>query len=187
VISMFAALHFPNPAAGVGEMRRVVKPGGHVMVSIGAPRPAPGPGLVKHVLRRLTAEAKALRTPRMRAPARIVAMAREAVPDPPEQVLSEWDSSGQPSTLVAAANSAGLTELKSGWVGNEVSYATAEDFWDAQLAIVTEARKRLHQAPAEVTERLHREFVKEAQDVLSRGGQLIYPHGAFYVCGRAPG
>jgi ubiquinone/menaquinone biosynthesis C-methylase UbiE len=186
VVSLFAALHFPDPAAACAEMRRAVKPGGRVLVAIGSPRPTARPQLARHVIRRLADEAMGLARPRLRAPGLVTKLAKEAVPEPPERVLSTWDSSDQPRTIVDSVKAAGLSYLGSGWVGHETVYTSAEDYWDANFAIVTEARKRLVQADPEVTERVREEFLRRARKVLDRGGKLVYPHGAFFARAERP-
>lgn len=61
VVSLFVPLHLPGPAAAVREMRRVLKPGGRLVVGVGrGPRLASRAGVVQ-AARRVAAEVGAAR------------------------------------------------------------------------------------------------------------------------------
>jgi hypothetical protein len=107
----------------------------------------------------------------------------ERVPELAESEETEWQSDDPTGRLVEFVRAAGLREIDTHWYGHLLSFDSAADYWEAQTAIVTRARKRLLALSPDRVAQLRGEFLVEAERVLERGGKLYYPYGAFYVTG----
>ena len=71
-------------------------------------------------------------------------------------------------------------ELHEEFRANEVVFRSPEEFWEAQAAIVTEARKRLLAASPEEAAAARGEFLRRA-----RGKRLVYPYQARFIRARS--
>lgn len=183
VTSLCAVAHFPALTKAMGEMRRVMKPGGRLVVAIGAGRPGISAALVPYAARRVLGIATGWIRPRMRAPGVMERFIEARVAELPQREETMW-AGGNPSlSLRQHVVQAGFEDVRSDWVGHTVRFASAESFWEAQVAIITAVRKRLQQLPEDRVELLHSEFVGRAQAVLESGGELLYPYGAYFITG----
>ena len=186
VVSMCAILHFPDAPRAVREMRRVLRPGGRLVVTFGSSRPRRPLDVAVHGGRSI---ARAL-TPwraELRGPRRLTELAEASLPEPVEPAVAEWADAGSVTPrLRAALRDAGLVDIRASWFGREEPYETADELWEAQTTMVTPVRKRIAAAPADLVEELHRRFLTEANAVLARGGRLVYPYGTLALSASAP-
>jgi len=179
VLSLCAVLHFPDIDNAVAEMRRVLRPGGTLVIGFGAGRPTNLLPLALHSAKRAITLARAHGRPELRGPSLLLRLAAELLPEPDEPALATWPAlKGPLPRLREALRRAGFDDPDVNWVGHEVHYDSARDLWDAQTTIVTEVRSRIASADATSVDDLRRRFELEADRVLSRGGRLVYPYGA---------
>ena len=170
VISLCAVIHFPDIGRAIGEMHRVLRPGGRLAIAFGHGRPVSVAGVVSRVRARV-------RVPRRRlvAPDALRDAVVERFPRPADD-LTTWALSDPLHRVRAELRAHGFRDVRRSWWGHEVRFDSAEEFWDAQVAIVTEARKRLQAAPANVVEEVRAAFVAGAD-----GAELVYPYQAVFL------
>jgi ubiquinone/menaquinone biosynthesis C-methylase UbiE len=184
VVSLCAILHFPDAPRAIGEMRRVVRPGGCVVVMFGSNRPRRLRDIAVHGGRRVLRAVTPWRA-ELRGTHRLVELTDEVLPASDESPVAEWADAGHVTTrLRAAMREAGLRDAGAFWFGREQPYADAEELWEAQTTLVTSVRKRVADAAPDRAAELHRRFVAEADAVLARGGRLVYPYGTAALVGR---
>ncbi len=178
VISFSSIMHLPDPEQAISEMCRVLKPGGRLVTSYTAVRPV----RFKERLRfDLTYAARRLFRPQgplMRAPEALRRVADRHLPSLRLPAEPEWFRSGGPSRIAAAIRTAGCVDLRHSWVGRDIYFNSATEYYDAQVMIDSDLRTRLTEAAPEEREAVRREFVEAAREVLKRGGTLVYPFGA---------
>jgi ubiquinone/menaquinone biosynthesis C-methylase UbiE len=184
VTSLCAVRHFPNIARGLAEMHRVLKPSGVLVVSFGYARPIAPLKLVSHIAKRVVGKILDPVYPQLIGPVYLTRLAHDLLPEPIQVVNTDWGNHVNPKAeLLRHIRKAGFKKVEASWWGHEVIFDSVDEFWKAQTSIVTEVRKRLMGAPPEAVERLKELFFKKAEDVLKRGGQLIYPYGAYFARG----
>ncbi len=182
-----AVRHFPDIARSLTEMRRVLKPGGRLVVSFGYGRPVAPVSLGLHVTKRILGKILNPVRPQIVGPGFLTHLAYRLLPTPKQVVDTEWGEHGNPrAELVQRVRETGFERVKPSWWGHQLIFDSVEEFWEAQTSIVTKVRKRLIEAPPEAVEQVKQIFFKKADNVLTRGGQLIYPYGAFYVVAMKP-
>jgi ubiquinone/menaquinone biosynthesis C-methylase UbiE len=188
VVSLFALLHFPDPAAALKEMYRVLKPGGTLVIGVGsAPRLASLAGfraLLKAVPEKLNAAlGRELRAPAMldKLVARHIAASQEM-----EESDLAHSHSNRSESVLRLVKSAGFQEVTSDWFGHRASIENPADFWEIQRTFSSLSRKRLERASPKEVESLEKEFFSDCNRVQSKGGRLVYPFAAFYVKAKRP-
>jgi ubiquinone/menaquinone biosynthesis C-methylase UbiE len=186
VISLCAVRHFPNIERALAEMRRVLKPGGGLVVSYGHGRPITPLPLARHIARRLLGKILHPIRPQLVGPAYLTRLATRLLPEPTQAIDTEWGGRDPQGALVRYVRDAGFERVEPSWWGHEVIFDSAQEFWEAQTSIVTQVRKRLVEAPPDAVASLKRAFLSKAETILQRGGKLIYPYGAFYVSASRP-
>lgn len=87
-------------------------------------------------------------------------------------------------SVPALIQAAGFQDVRTEWQGQQTVVNTPEEFWELQTTFSSLSRKRLAAASPEIVAQLRQDFITSCQDVLSRGGELVYPTGALVVFGR---
>ena len=81
---------------------------------------------------------------------------------------------------------AGFCQIRRDSVTHELRFYSPEEFWDAQAAIVTLARKQLVKLPDVIRVEIRNRYIERARETLRRGGLLVYPYGAYFVIATKP-
>lgn len=186
VISLCAVRHFPNIAGAISQMYRVLKPGGHLVVSFGYHRPIAPVPLSLYIIKRAYQRSIRQFKPQIIGPSYLTNLAEQLLPQPEQVVDTEWGDHNPQGALFRLIKESGLKQVQKSWWGHEVIYNSADEFWDAQVSVVTKVRKRVSEAEPEKAALLKQTFMEAAENVLKRNGKLVYPYGAFYVAGIKP-
>lgn len=187
VISLCAVFHFPAITDALSEMYRVLKPGGRLTVSFGYVRPISPYNLAVYfgfeIFRRMLQPVR----PVLKAPEDLLKVIRSRDSSHEEELHTEWSRHRPRLALFREVKNAGFQDVRRDWVGHEWRCGSPEEFWDAQIAIVTHVRKRLRKFPDQTREEIRQQYLEKAKTVLERGGSLAYRYGAYMVSGIKPG
>lgn len=185
VISLCGILHFPDVESAISEMFRVLRPGGHLAVAYGAGHPQYGVGLLRHKIKRVLQVSK---QPCLFAPAILCKLAaKELGHGHDDGVLTAWSKHHPERHIIKTMRRAGFHGMSHAWHGHDVEFSSPDMYWEAQLSIVTDVRKRLEQSTVpDVQEHLKSQFLTEARKVVSAGGKLLYPYGAVFIKATKP-
>jgi ubiquinone/menaquinone biosynthesis C-methylase UbiE len=186
VLSLYALRHFPRPEAALAEMRRVLRPGGRVVVAVGS-----GPRLLsRHGLaaayRRIRSVMRGLRGARdLVACGYLNELVAQHLPSTEPDEEAGWTREHHvPSSVPRMMQAAGFERIQSTWAGHDGIVDSREDFWGVQVTFSSVARKRLAAASADAIARLRRDFDAGCACAQEAGGRLRYPTGALIVTGR---
>ncbi len=188
VLSLFALLHFPDPVVALGEMFRVLRPGGKLVVAVGSGPPWFSFFGLFHRLRRVPDLLLASHGKRLFAPDFLNALVERMIPanGKAEETTLARTHHNRAHSLPALIRKAGFGRLRSYWQGQQTIVASPEEFWDLQRTFSSIGRKRLLEAAPEKAALVRSEFLKTCREVQLRGGKLVYPIGAFYVVAERP-
>ncbi len=188
VLSLFALLHFPRPLSALGEMFRVLRPGGRLVIAVGSRPPLLSFDGLFHRFKRLPDVWRTLTGHQLTAPAFLNGMVDNYFPVSHHSEESQLASSSldRTSKVVKLIRAAGFARVQTSWIGNQTIVTSPEEFWAMQRTFSTIARKRLHWARPEKVADLKIEFVNACSLVQQRGGRLVYPLTAFYVRAQRP-
>lgn len=147
----------PDPLKAVGEMVRVVRPGGVVATYMWD---IPGGGLPLEPIH------VAMRT------------AGIDTPNPPGFAVAQRDR------MQALWQEAGLQSVESRVISIEVSYSGFDDFWDSNSVPIGPAGQAIHRLSADKQEQLKAQLRKQLP--AGAGGRIAYKAWANAVKGRVP-
>lgn len=188
VVSLFALLHFPDPAIALKEMFRVLKPGGALVVAVGSAPPWLSWQGVAHFLSLVPDLIARLRGRQLVAPQFLNRLVEDGIPahDEPEESSLAQAGRNRTRSVPQLVGDAGFENLRRHWEGHQGVLKTPADFWDIQRTFSSIARKRLNSAAPDQVAEVRAKFEAVCQQVLSRGGRLTYPFAAFFVAARRP-
>ncbi len=187
VLSLFGLMHFPHPDAAVGQMFRVLKPGGRVVIGVGSSPARDSLAQLGYSFSRAGEMIERGRGRWLAAPGYLDELVRKHIPAEEETETAEITRSGHPgSFLPRLVRAAGFETLHRSWQGYAPEFKTAEEFWDLQATYSTFARKRLSHATPAQAQAVKEEFFSTCRAVLGRGGRLVYRYGALFVSAQRP-
>lgn len=184
VVSLYALRHFPDPLQALREMVRVSRPGSRVVVGVGSAPPWRSMGFVAGGLRAVLERAQGLAGNQPLYATRFLdrLLARHV---PPETHLhGTADAVGD---LAQAMRRVGFQDVRTTWVGQSSTIASADDFWGLQMTLSTQARKARPKLAAAALSSLRQEFDDTCGAHQRRGGKLVYRSGALIASGRRSG
>ncbi|MEC4888455.1 MAG: methyltransferase domain-containing protein [Nitrospira sp.] len=185
VLSLFALRHFPHPDAALKEMHRVLRPGGRLVVAVGSSAPwFSGVGLV-HRVKLVPQIVRRFQGKQLVACEFLDGLVEAYVPASQRNEEAGWthEHGRMQQSVPALIRAAGFHDIRSEWHGQQTVVETPEEFWDLQTTFSSLSRKRLADASPEIRSRVRQEFDATCREVLSRGGELVYPTGALLVSG----
>jgi SAM-dependent methyltransferase len=156
VLSLFAFTHFRDVPAAVGEMRRVLRPGGRVVLGLAGRAPRLSRAGFTHHLHRLSLALASWTGRGLVAPAWLEPLRHVEGGVRPAPPLA-----GGPAS-VAAVHGAGFDRVATTWVSHDAVIESAEEFWEIQAAFPAPARA------------WH----------VAAGGRLVHPQEALLISAR---
>jgi SAM-dependent methyltransferase len=186
VLSLFALLHFPDPGRALGEMFRVLRPGGVATIAFGSGPPWLSLTGVRHRIERIPDVMQLALGRLLIGPGFLDRLLRNMYPA---------DSGGEESELarrshvrgphvVPLMHAAGFSAVSSYWRGYQYSFDDPERFWVLQRVYSSFSRKRLAALSAADRDAAKRAFMERCNRVLARRGRLVYPYAVMFVSGR---
>ena len=166
VFSLYALFHFPDPLRAVGEMHRVLRPGGHVIIGVGS-----GPTLLSR---------RGIRQGARRV-ADLVAAARGRLLTAPQYLhrlmvvhgmnLNETHGPKVPLETERLLRQVGFKRIRRDWQGHREEL-DPDDFWSVQVTYASPERIRLREASIRRSQHLSRNSSGDAAACKRRKAHL---------------
>jgi ubiquinone/menaquinone biosynthesis C-methylase UbiE len=188
VLSLFVMMHFPHPEVALGEMYRVLRPGGRLVIAFGSGPPLWSLVSLIHYLGRVPEAFHRLQERWLSAPAFLNALVCKYLPEseqPEESPLARANHK-RASMVERMVRKAGFERMRRTWQGHVGSLETPQDFWELQAIYSSLARKRLESAPVDRLALLKDEFFTKCRHVQERNGWLVYPYAVRIIIARRP-
>jgi ubiquinone/menaquinone biosynthesis C-methylase UbiE len=186
VVSLYALRHFPDPAAALAEMFRVLKREGRALVAVGSAPPLLSTGFFKVGCEVALERARSLagRGPLYATDLIEHLLDKHLGTTPPEQHAG-WTHgvAGFATAVKQLMRTAGFAHVRAVWAGNTVRMDSAEKFWAVQATFSSRARKQLPETPTDLAAAVRQDFLQICRHRLARGGELIYRTGALVGIG----
>ena len=178
VLSLYALFHFPEPLVAIKEMYRVLRPGGRLVIGVGAgPDPFSWNAIAQGARRALDMGAVA-RGRLLTAPRFLTRLMIEHGMAPEEKHLPK-----SPQTPISRMlRDVGFERVYQRWQGH-CEELDAEDFWRLQVTYATPERIRLQHATPDEIAGLKDDFLDRCRGVQANHGRLIYRHAAMFYAG----
>jgi hypothetical protein len=169
-------------------MYRVLSPGGRLVIGVGAAPLLFSAAGATAGLRRFERAFLEWRGQQLTAPHFLDGLTLRHLGDTEEPEETAWAGRrrGRAAEARRLVDAAGFQDSAVDFREQRARFDTAEDFWEIQATWSTISRKRLLAAPADTVTVLRNEFDRTCNQVLSRGGRLVYPLAAFYVTAHRP-
>jgi ubiquinone/menaquinone biosynthesis C-methylase UbiE len=188
VLSLFALLHFPDPKQALAEMFRVLRPGGVAVIAVGSAPPWLSLRGLGHRIARSPELLQLARGRLLLAPAFLDHLLSQMYPSRSgdEETELARHSQTRMRPVLSLMRTVGFIASISHWDGYEHTFDDPERFWLLQRVYSSISRKRLSTLSDADREAVKSAFLERCHRVLARGGRLVYPYAALFVCGRKP-
>ena len=179
VFSLYALFHFPDPLGALGEMYRVLRPGGRIVIGVGS-----GPALLSRKgmlcgMQRLIDLVAAARGRLLIAPQFLQHLMAE------HEINLNGTQGPRTSELRTKRmlRQVGFKRIRRHWQGCREDL-DPDDFWRVQVTFASRERIRLQEASADELAELKQDFLERCRRVQAKNGKLLYPHGAMLYAAR---
>jgi SAM-dependent methyltransferase len=180
-VSLFVLRHLPNPAAAVREMYRTLKPGGRLIVTVGArPNPFSATGFAG-ALGAASDRLQAMVGRRLLSPQSL----REFLRAAGLRLGGDHAAHSYLGDVRDMVRSAGFSDVRQEWRGERHSLSP-EEFWYVQAVFDSDARGALTSCDEETQGDLRRRYIASCEARVRRGHELVYRTGALIFTASKP-